>query len=156
MPASKNKLKIALVCSHGGHLTEMRILWPAFSEHDLFLITYRCERTEALSLVHRTYLLHNIGTNVMLMLKAFTQAIFILLRERPDVVFSTGAEIAIPFLWIGKVLGAKTVYIESWCRIQTKSATGPLVYPIADLFLVQWPTLLHKYGSKASYQGGLL
>jgi UDP-N-acetylglucosamine:LPS N-acetylglucosamine transferase len=101
-------------------------------------------------------LLSNIGTNLARMMKAFFQAARILLRERPDVVLSTGAEIAIPFLWVGRLLGTRTVYVESWCRIRTRSGTGPLVYPAADLFLVQWPTVLNLYGPKARYEGGLV
>ena len=134
----------------------MQFLWPAFAGHEWFLITYRSQRTEELSLMKRTYLLSNIGSNIILMLKVCLQATSILLRERPDIVLSTGAEIAIPFLWIGRILGARTVYIESWCRIRSKSATGPLVYPVSDLFLVQWPSLLNEYGPNARYEGALL
>jgi beta-1,4-N-acetylglucosaminyltransferase len=154
--SEKKRLKIALVCSHGGHLTEMKALWPAFAEQEWCLVTYRCERTKELALVKRTYLLENIGKNVWRMTKAFAMATAVLMRERPDVVLSTGSEIAIPFLWIGKLLGARTVYVESWCRVHTRSGTGPLVYPVADLFLVQWPDLLAQYGSKARFGGGLV
>jgi UDP-N-acetylglucosamine:LPS N-acetylglucosamine transferase len=154
--SGKKKLRIALVCSHGGHLTETEALWPAFSEHECFLVTYRCERTERFDLVQRKHLLQNIGANPWRMAKAFVRAILILSRERPDVVLSTGSEIAIPFLWIGKLLGVRTVYVESWCRIRTRSGTGPLVYPAVDLFLVQWPDVLDFYGSKARYEGGLV
>jgi UDP-N-acetylglucosamine:LPS N-acetylglucosamine transferase len=154
--AGERKLKIALVCSYGGHLTEMEALWSAFSEHECLLVTYRCERTEKADLVQRKYLIQNIGKNPWRMAKAFVSALLILSREGPDVVLSTGSEIAIPFLWIGKLVGAKTVYVESWCRIRTRSGTGPLVYPVADLFLVQWPEVLNLYGPKARYEGGLL
>ena len=150
------RLKLALVCSHGGHLTEMQMLSPALDGHDCFLVSYRCRRTEELNSVQRKYLLDNIGTNVARMLAAIAQAARILHRERPDVVLSTGAEIAVPFLWVGKLLGARTVYVESLCRVRTRSGTGPLVYPVADLFLLQWPDLLPIYGPKAQYLGGLL
>jgi UDP-N-acetylglucosamine:LPS N-acetylglucosamine transferase len=133
----------------------MQMLWPVFADHDCVLVSYRCRRTERLSFVQKKYLLDDIGTNVVRMVRAFAQAARILLVERPDVVLSTGAEIAIPFLWVGKLLGANTAYIESWSRAQTRSGTGPLVYPIADLFLVQWPALLELYGPKARYEGGL-
>jgi len=149
-------LKVALVCSHGGHLTEMQMLSPAFEGCECILITYRCSRTEELTQWPRKYLLSNIGTNIVRMIKAFVQATRILLREQPDVVLSTGAEIAIPFLWVGRLLGARTIYVESWCRVRTRSGTGPLVYPIADLFLVQWPDMVRWYGSKARYLGGLI
>jgi beta-1,4-N-acetylglucosaminyltransferase len=177
--SGENK-KIALVCSHGGHLAEMEALWPAFSEHECFLVTHRCEQTEKLGLVQRTYLLQkfrpisarqhagkpnlvhrlrilqNIGIDAWRMAKAFGWAVLILWRERPDVVLSTGSEIAIPFLWLGKLMGARTAYLETWCRVRTRSGTGPLVYPVTDLFLVQWPALLDLYGSKARYEGGIV
>jgi len=152
----QNRLKIALVCSHGGHLTEMELLWPAFSEHECFLVTHRSEQTEKLGLAQRTYLLQSIGLDVWRMTKASVWAFLILLRERPDVVLSTGSELAIPFLWLGKCMGASTVYLETWCRVKSRSGTGPLVYPVTDLFLVQWPALLDLYGPKARYVGAIV
>lgn len=154
--AQQKRLKIALVCSHGGHLTEMQALWPAFEGHDCVLVSYRCPRTEGLDLVQHKYLLPNIGTNVPRMAGTVIRAARILRHERPDVVLSTGAEIAIPFLWVGKVMGARTVYVESWCRVHSPSGTGPLVYPVADLFLVQWTALMQAYGPKVQYVGALL
>jgi O-antigen/teichoic acid export membrane protein len=147
-------LKIALVCSHGGHLTEMELLGPALDGHRCFLITYRSPRTEALP--GRRYLLPNIGTSPWRLLGACARAAWVLACERPDVVLSTGSEIAIPFLWLGRAFGARTVYVESCCRVTVPSRTGPLVYPVSDLFLVQWPTLLERYGPRAQYLGGLM
>jgi hypothetical protein len=147
-------LKVALVCSHGGHLTEMEMLGPALAQHHCFLVTYRSSRTEGLP--EPCYLIQNIGTSPRRMLGAFGWACWILWREHPDVILSTGSEIAIPFLWLGRLLGIRTVYIESCCRVTRPSRTGPLVYPVADLFLVQWPSLLVCYGPKAQYVGGLI
>jgi UDP-N-acetylglucosamine:LPS N-acetylglucosamine transferase len=149
-------MKLALVCSSGGHLTEMTLLLPALEEYEYFFVTYRCLRTEALAERERLYLVSFIGMNPLKMAVAFMHAFFILIKERPDVVLSTGAQIAIPFCWLGKLLGARVVYIESWCRVHSHSGSGPLVYPVADLFLVQWPDALHAYGPKARYEGGLV
>ena len=149
-----SSLKIALVCSHGGHLTEMEMLRPAFKGHRCFLVTYRSPRTEALP--GPRYLLRNIGASPWRLLGALARAAWVLWRERPDVVLSTGSEIAIPFLWLGRVAGARTVYVESCCRVTAPSRTGPLVYPVSDLFLVQWPALLERYGPRAQYVGGLM
>ena len=149
-------MKLALVCSHGGHLTELQMLRPALEGHEWVLISYRCRRTEELPFEGPKYLLDNIGTNLARMIAAFARAARILLRERPDVILSTGAEIAIPFLWTGKLLGIKTIYVETWCRVQTRSGTGRLVYRAADLFLVQWPELIELYGRRARHEGGLL
>jgi len=147
-------MKVALVCSHGGHLTEMLYILDAFKGHDIFFITYDCPRTRTLR--YRKYLLKNIGTSPFRMLVAFLKILRIFLKEKPNLVVSTGSEIAIPAFYIAKLLGIKTVFIESWCRIWSPSGTGRIVYPVADVFLVQWPQLLSKCGKKAKYVGAVV
>jgi UDP-N-acetylglucosamine:LPS N-acetylglucosamine transferase len=80
----------------------------------------------------------------------------ILLREKPKLIISTGSEIAIPAFYLAKLLRIKTVFIESWTRVDRPTGTGKIVYPVSDLFLVQWERLLPKYGKKAKYEGAIL
>lgn len=87
-------------------------------------------------------------------LKLFAKAAGILRQEDPDVVITTGALIAYPFCLIAKLRGKKVVYIESFARVHDRSLTGRLVYPFADLFLVQWESMLECY-PKAKYVGGI-
>lgn len=56
--------------------------------------------------------------------------------------------------YIGKLFGSKIIYLETFANIKTKSLSGKLVYPIADLFLVQWESMLECY-PKAVYVGGV-
>jgi beta-1,4-N-acetylglucosaminyltransferase len=147
-------MKLALVCSHGGHLTELMYLLDAFGGHEIFFITYDNFRTRELN--YKKYLIENIGTNPIKMSKGFFNTFKILVKEKPDVIISTGSEIAIPAFIIAKFLGIKTIFIESWCRVKTKSGTGKLLYPLSDLFLVQWPELLNLYGKKAKYKGAVI
>lgn len=147
-------MKIALICSHGGHLTEILYLLEAFEGHKIFFITYNNFRTKDLD--YRKYLLENIGTDPFKMSKAFFQMFKILYNEKPDIIISTGSEIAIPAFIIAKLFRIKTIFIESWCRVKTKSGTGKIVYPLSDLFLVQWPELLEVYGEKAKYMGAVI
>lgn len=147
-------MKIALVCSHGGHLTEMMFLLPAFNGHEFFFVTYRSERTKTMS--YTTHLIDNIGTNPVLYLKSLAYFYRIFRQNKPQVVISTGSEIAIPAFLSAKILGIKTIFIESWCRIESPSSTGRILYFASDLFLVQWPQLLGVYGKKAKYEGSVL
>ncbi|MDH7508575.1 MAG: PssD/Cps14F family polysaccharide biosynthesis glycosyltransferase [Methanomassiliicoccales archaeon] len=147
-------MKIALVCSHGGHLSEMLLLMEAFEGHEVFFITYQSPRTIALK--HKKYLLENIGTNPLKMLHAFAKILIIFVKERPGLVISTGSEIAIPAFILAKLLRIRTVFIESWCRVKTKSGTGKILYHIADLFLVQCPELARIYGKRALYRGAVI
>jgi beta-1,4-N-acetylglucosaminyltransferase len=147
-------VKIALVCSHGGHLTELLYLMEAFKGHDTFFITYDNFRTRKLR--YDKYLLENIGTSPFKMVKAFFQIFKILIKEKPEVIISTGSEIAIPAFILAKILRIRTIFIESWCRVKTRSGTGKIVYPFSDLFLVQWPELIELYGDKAQYVGAVI
>jgi UDP-N-acetylglucosamine:LPS N-acetylglucosamine transferase len=96
------------------------------------------------------------------MLRATAAITRILIRERPDLIVSTGAEIAIPAFYAawalrGLSLGKpRLCFIESWTRVTMPTRTGRLVYPIADLFLVQWEHLLSHYGRRARYGGIIL
>ena len=147
-------MKIGLICSHGGHLTEILYLLEAFEGHEIFFITYENFRTKDLN--YKKYLIENIGTNPIKMSKSFLQMFKILLKEKPDTIVSTGSEIAIPAFTIAKFLKIRTIFIESWCRVKTKSGTGKIVYPLSDLFLVQWPELLEIYGKKAKFEGAVI
>lgn len=79
---------------------------------------------------------------------------YIALKERPDVVISTGAGITVFFCMFAKMLGAKLIFIESMARIERPTLTARMLYPVSDLFLVQWPDLL-KFFPKAKYAGRL-
>ena len=147
-------MKIAIVCSHGGHLTQMLYLMDAFNGNDIIIITYDSKRTRELD--YKKYLVKNIGYNPVRMFTAAIAFLRVFSRYRPDLIISNGSEIAIPALYIGRLLGAKIIFIESWARVNNPSLTGRLVYPIADHFLVQWPQLLAKYGKKAVYEGAII
>jgi beta-1,4-N-acetylglucosaminyltransferase len=146
-------MKICLVCSHGGHLTEILQLMEAFEGHETFFITYDSARTRAL---HCRYLLKNIGQNPLRMASAGFSILKILCKEKPKLIVSTGSEIAIPAFYLAKLFRIKTIFIESWTRVVQPSGTGRMVYPISDVFLVQWESLLAKYGKKARYEGAIL
>ena len=131
----------------------MLYLMEAFEKHEIFFISYDSVRTRELE---QRYLLRNIGKNPVLMAYTFFLMLRILLKEKPKIIVSTGSEIAIPAFYIAKVLGIKTIFIESWTRVLRPTGTGKIVYPIADKFLVQWEPLLEKYGNKAKYKGAII
>ena len=149
-------MKICLACSHGGHLTETLQLLKAFEGYDIFFATYNSLRNDEVKNIARAYFTENIGYNIWRMIKACFWALGILLREKPAVIISLGAEIAIPFFYLGKLMGSKTIFIEGLARVTSASGTGKIVYPVSDIFLVQWEPLLKIYGRKARYEGSVI
>ncbi len=72
-------------------------------------------------------------------------AIKILYKEKPDLIISSGAAVAVPFFYIGKLMGAKLIYIEVFDRIDKPTLTGKMVYPIVDKFIVEWEEMKRVY-----------
>lgn len=80
------------------------------------------------------------------MLKLLAGMVLLILRERPDVVVSTGAAPGYMALRIARLLGARTVWIDSFANVETLSMSGRLVGPHADLWLTQWEHLATPTG----------
>ena len=83
----------------------------------------------------------------------------VLRTMRPDVIITTGSGVAVPFLWIARLLGIRTVFIESITRITELSLTARLIYPVVDQLLVQWEELAEKLSAKypkVQFQGRII
>jgi UDP-N-acetylglucosamine:LPS N-acetylglucosamine transferase len=83
------------------------------------------------------------------------QAIGVVLRVRPKAILSTGPAIAVPVSIVGKLLGARVIFVETGARVKTLSMTGKILYRWADLFFVQWPQLVERL-PRAIYAGRLI
>ena len=132
-------MKVALVCSSGGHLAQLHRLRPWWSEHERVWVTF--ETADAVSLLRdeRVVWAHFPTTrSVGITLRNLVLAWRVLRRERPRVVVSDGAGVALPFFAVARLLGMKTVYVEVYDRIDSRTLTGRLCYPLTDLFCVQW------------------
>lgn len=80
------------------------------------------------------------------------KSLFLYFRIHPDYIITTGAHTAGPMCLIGKIFGSKVIYIETFANINTKTITGRLLYPVADRFIVQWPSMTKIY--RDSIDGG--
>lgn len=146
-------IKICCTCSHGGHLNEMLQLQEAFAGQDRFYFCYDADTTRSLE---RAYLVPNMAKNPIEFLKNLVRVARIFWKERPDLIVSTGAEIAIPVVLVGKFFRASTLYIECGAQVVRPSVTGRVMYWLADEFYVQWPELLKAYGPRARYAGSFI
>ena len=136
-----SKAKVCIPTSSGGHLTHMRMLMPVLDEAaDRFWVTFDKEDANTALEGERVYHCHfPTNRNVKNAVRNTLLAIKVLRKERPDLVVSSGAAVAVPFFLVGKLLGAKTVYVEVFDRVGAPTLTGKLVRRVTDLFVVQWP-----------------
>jgi len=79
----------------------------------------------------------------------------VILHERPNVVISTGAAVGCIMCFLGKLLGAKVVWVDSIANVGWVSLSGRMVRHIADLFFVQWPEIAEQY-SNVEYVGAVI
>ncbi|WP_148887607.1 PssD/Cps14F family polysaccharide biosynthesis glycosyltransferase [Streptococcus sp. Marseille-P6264] len=148
-------MKICLVGSSGGHLTHLYLLKPFWEKKERFWVTFDKEDARSI-LENETFYPCHYPTNRNLknLIKNTILAFNILRKEHPDVIISSGAAVAVPFFYLGKLFGAKTVYIEVFDRIDAPTLTGKLVYPVTDKFIVQWEEMKKVY-PKAINLGGI-
>ena len=142
----RRKMKICFVGSSGGHLSHLYMLKPFWQDKERFWCTFDKEDARSLLAGEKFYPVYYPSNRS---LKAFYintyRAIKILKKEHPDVIITSGAAPAIPFFWIGKLMGAKTVYIEVFDRIDKSTISGKLCYPVTDKFIVEWEEMKGVY-----------
>ena len=93
--------------------------------------------------------------NVPNLLRNVAFAWTLIRRLRPKVIVTTGAGLAVPFGWVGRLHGAKVVYIESLTRIEGPSLSFRLVQPVTNRVYVQWPDLVSSVPG-GRYAGNVL
>ncbi len=140
-------IRLGLVGSSGGHLAQLMALRPWWQEHDRFWVTFPTEDARSLLAGERVYWCHHpTNRNLPNLVRNTVLAARVLRRERPSHLISTGAAVAVPFFYVGRLDGARLVYIESFDRIESATLTGRLVHPITQEFLVQWPEQQSLFG----------
>lgn len=142
----KKALKICLVGSSGGHLTQLHMLKPFWNDKDRFWVTFDKEDARSLLQDEKVYkCFFPTNRNIKNLIRNSCLALKILKKEKPDLIISTGAAVAVPFFYIGKLFKAKLIYIEVFDRIDKPTMTGKMVYPITDKFIVQWEEMKQVY-----------
>lgn len=148
-------LKICLVGSSGGHLTHLYMLKSFWEKKERFWVTFDKEDARSILKDEKVYPCYfPTNRNLVNLIRNTMLSIQILIKEKPDVIISSGAAVAVPFFYVGKLIGAKLVYIEVFDRIDKPTITGKLVHPISDLFVLQWEEQ-KKFYPKGELMGGL-
>lgn len=140
------KMKICLVGSSGGHLTHLYMLKPFWEKKERFWVTF--DKEDARSLLKDEKMIpcyFPTNRSIKALIINTTIAWETLRKEKPDIIISSGAAAAVPFFYIGKLFGVKTVYIEVFDRIDKPTMTGKMVYPVSDKFIVQWEEMEKVY-----------
>lgn len=150
-------MKICFAASSGGHLEQLMMLHPMMKEHDSFILTEKTSyQFNSKEIKHYDVVQINRREFSFLFkfIVLFFQTLVILLKEKPDVVISTGALATVPICLLAKLFKKKLIFIESFSKITSPTITGKLMFRYADLFLVQWEDM-KKFYPHAKYGGGI-
>lgn len=151
------KKKLCFAASSGGHLEQISMLKPLMDKYESFVVTEETEYKASIK-GEKMYYLHQVNRKerslpVWMVANTF-KSLIILLKEKPDVIITTGVLAMIPLCLLAKTFGKKLVYIESFAKVSTPTETGKFLYKFADRFYVQWQSM-KKYYPNAIYLGGI-
>lgn len=154
----ENKMKkICFIASSGGHFEQIMMLKPLMKTYKSFVVTEKTNYYVSNDGLPFYYLKqvnrHEIKLIPYMILNSI-KTIGIFMKEKPDIVISTGALATIPMCIIAKLFRKKIIFIESFAKINSPTLTGKLVYKFADQFYVQWEKM-KKFYPNAIYKGGI-
>jgi beta-1,4-N-acetylglucosaminyltransferase len=153
LAAPNSNHKICIVTPSGGHLTEARELSPAYVSHPHFFVI-NTPIIQPPEMQGRTIEI-TVSQRDLKFFVNLWEAFQILRRERPIVILTTGGGFSVAFALVGKLLGIPTIYIETVAKVNVPTATGKVMYWIADRFFYQWP-YLERFFPKGEYIGLVL
>jgi len=138
--------RVIFACSAGGHLAQLLKLESFSADVEITWVTF--ELPDAVSSLDGRCVVwahHPTTRNAKNLVRNGFLAIRTIRSSRPSLIVSSGAAIAVPFFWIGKLFGARTIYVEVVDRIDTRTLTARLVSPVTDVFLAQDPAQLRLF-----------
>lgn len=126
--------KICFVSSCGGHLTEILNYCQDLKDYDFFFVI---NEKRNINFLKKKYYFISHSTFDLKIFVVLLQSLKILLKEKPDVIISTGASPALPFFIWAKILSIKTIFLESITRVHALSKTGKIIKYLTKNFYVQ-------------------
>ena len=165
-------IKTLVVLGSGGHTAEMLRLITAFDFDryaPLTLVTAATDTTsrakaerelprEALATARWAEIPRarevgqSFGSSVPSTLRALFACVHLIWTASPDLVLVNGPGTCVPGAVLARFSGSRVIFVESWCRVESLSLTGRIMYWVAHRFVVHWPELARRY-PRAEYLG---
>lgn len=158
-------LNIALVASQGGHSGQMGIIFKpeVIGNHNAVFITESPDLKKKIKEKdfqgkYRSYFFKkdHLGANPFRYLKTTYQLMRIYKKEKIDLVITNGAHISVPAVVAARFLRIRTIFLDTFIRVNMPNWSARLSYPFSDTFLVQHENMKKKYGKKSKHRGSVL
>ena len=158
------KKTIIVVLGDGGHTAQMiRLVNLLESQYDYEYIIAKQDKLSIYKIlikgkVHFINRVAVFGDNYFIrfckLIRGLYEVYPIVKNSNTQAIITCGPNISVPICIIGKILNKKIIFIETWSKVYSKTSSGRLIYYFADLFFIQWKSLIEIY-PKAIYAGRL-
>jgi UDP-N-acetylglucosamine:LPS N-acetylglucosamine transferase len=146
MQRQVRRTKVLAVASGGGHWIQLLRVLPAFDGADLACASVHPDQAQDVPGARFHAVTDANQWERLRTLRLAFEMLFVVLRERPDVVVSTGAAPGFFALLFGRLLGARTIWLDSLANVDCLSLSGRMARRFAGLWLTQWPELARPEG----------
>ena len=137
---------LTIIASPGGHLQEILNFENLFHGYNITYLTFYTPALNSFANYNKVIFIKDPARGIIQLFKNFTSSFLIIIKKRPDLVLSTGAGVALPFLIFSKIFGVPIIYFELKCQIFSLTKTGSIVRFFADYIFVQNEFLSKRYG----------
>ena len=144
--------RVLFISSTGGHFNELLQLEPIFKKYDYHIIVEKDKTNKNMRNKYGKklyYLPYGTRAKLIPYLFIFTwiiiKTIYFYIKLRPQVIITTGTHTAVPMCYLGHLCGSKVIFIETFANRTKPSLSGRMIYPIADMFIVQWEEMKKFY-----------
>lgn len=150
MNSKTTRKKVLAVSNSGGHWVQLMRLRPAWDDYDVTYLTTEADYktsvlSDAIDRGLRTPSFYSTvpasAWNKFNLIRQLLKVIWIVLLIRPNVIISTGASVGYFAFKVGKIIGAKTIWVDSIANVDELSLSGKKVSGSSDVWLTQWPHL---------------
>lgn len=146
-------MKILAVSSIGGHWIQLLRLMPSFEGADVEFITTK-ESFSSMVEGKKFYTIPDGSRwDKLGLFKCFFSIVSIVRISKPDVIITTGAAPGLIALFVGKLFGIKTVWVDSIANCEQISMSGKIAIKVADVIYTQWE---HLESNKVKFHGNVL
>lgn len=146
--------RVLAIASSGGHWQQLMLMRPGFADHQVSYLTTLPGLAQQFGAAPARVVPDCNRNEPIQALRCLFWLIVYLLRIRPHVIITTGALPGLLALMLGKLIGSRTIWVDSVANAETLSASGQTARRFADLWLSQWPDVARETG--AEYAGSIL
>lgn len=149
----RKKLKVFAVASIGGHWVQLLRIAKALEKE--FDVVYMSTHEKCATMVEgRVYYSMNDFSrwDFYKIFPELLHSIYIICKEKPSIVITTGAAPGLVCLFAAKICGIRTVWIDSIANVEHISFSGRIASKFASRIYTQWPSLA---GNKVIFAGNI-